>query len=460
LGQRTVACLYVGEFHVGRAVAWLNVFPVGCSYGQDVPQVLLYHVLAPLRVLAGDGIPVSAAVGAGTFGQSCIQHLGKRGEKVYLGHQGPGVVALFHTLGPRYDEGHSGSAFEGTVLVAAQGTGRFVVAKACHRFIGISVVHNGAVVAGQDYDGVLVYFQVLEGFHYLAHGPVELNYGIATVSHVCLAPEARMREARNVYVVGAKVHEEGFAVVLPDETHGMRGDAVGYVLVFPQSLAASLHETYARDAVYDGLVMTVVGTRFQVVEHFGIAFAGGFASKVLAVTYLYGSRGVVVGDETVFYEHAGHAVAGGCHYVVIVKTDVLKSVWQGSIPVLSGGLVAQSEMPFAYGCRSVACLAEHVGHGVLLRSDNHPGIALCYHCVGPSPRIMPGKQGIARRGACSGRSMGVEETYAVLCQAVHIGSLDVLGAIAAKVAVSQVVGNYENYIGARVVAGRLFPGNG
>ena len=237
-------------------------------------------------------------------------------------------------------EGYACASLEGAVFAAAQTASGRVLAHEFLCLVLIAVVQHRTVVAGQYDDCVFQQSLLLQGAYYLAHAPVELYYGIAAQSHLAGAAESLMWESGHVHVVGGKVHEEGFLVVLFYEVHGMRGDAVRYVLVFPQGLASALHVTYAPDAVHDGIVVSV--RTLQIVEQFWIVLASRLALEVLVVVHIYRSRGVVVCHSAVLYEHARHTVGSGSHDVRVVKPYVGQGRGEGLVPVLFARLCSQS----------------------------------------------------------------------------------------------------------------------
>ena len=63
-------------------------------------------------------------------------------------------------------------------------------------------------------------------------------------------------------------------------------------------------------------------TGFKVIEQLGMGFARGFALKIVLITHLDGRRGVVVGHTSVLDKHARNTVAGSCHNVTVIKTEV------------------------------------------------------------------------------------------------------------------------------------------
>ena len=141
----------------------------------------------------------------------------------------------------------------------------------------IAVLKNGAVVTGDDEQGVFSKAQPLQFVHDSPHGPVKFRNGIATQTHSTATAEPFVREARDVDIVRRQIHEERLVLVLLDEIQGMDGDGISDVLVFPQRLASAFHIANASDSVHDGLVMPDARGRLQVVEQFGMVFGKRFS---------------------------------------------------------------------------------------------------------------------------------------------------------------------------------------
>ena len=146
-------------------------------------------------------------------------------------------------------ERHACSALVGTVLAATQATCRRVVANKFLGLVYITVVKHRAVVTGKYDKGVVKQSLLFESAYNLAYAPIELHDGIAAQSHLALSAETWMRKSRNMDIICGKVHEERCIAVLLDEFNRMGSYAVGNVLVLPKRLAATLHVTYASDAV-------------------------------------------------------------------------------------------------------------------------------------------------------------------------------------------------------------------
>ena len=222
-------------------------------------------------------------------------------------------------------------------------------------------------------------------------------------------------------------------------------NAVGNALVAPQGAAAALHVANARYVVDDAHVVAVAGPQFG--EQFGIVAPRGLALEVVLVTYADGGRGVVVCHTAVFDVHAGHAVGGGRHDVVVVKAEVAWCEVDGAVPILCGCAAAQAQVPFAYGGGGVACAVHEVGHGGLARFYNHAGIARCHIGAGAAERVFASEQRVARRGGRGGAGVHVSHAHPVGGQTVDGGGAHPCGAIAGQVAIAKVVGHEYNDIG-------------
>ncbi len=360
-------------------------------------------------------------------------------------HQYVRFLSARYALRPSDDRRHHRATLEGAVLVAAVRTCGAVTVEQFLGLVIIAVVKHRAVVAGEYHKSVVGYSELVKSAHDLAHRPVKLRYGVAPDTHRVLASEALVGETGHMHVVGAEIHEERFAGIAANEVYGVRCDRVGYVLVLPQRLAAARHVAYAAYAVDYGHVVAV--RRPHVVEQLRIVLAGRLAGNVPAVIHAYRMLRIVVGDLAVFDEYAWHTVGRGCHDIVVVKSYVGQTRGKGSVPVLFSRLVTESEMPFAYGGGAVAGVAKHVGHRVHLRAYYHSGIARGYICPRTTPGIFTRQKRIPRGGACGGYGMGVGELDALVGKSVDVGGADIFRSVAFEVAVTEVVGQNDDYIG-------------
>ena len=266
-----------------------------------------------------------------------------------------------------------------------------------------------------------------------------------------------MRPTRHVHVVGAEIHEEGpVCAVLRllcggDPAQGVIGDGVGNVLVFPERFASALHEADARNAVDDAHVVAVGGAQ---PEQLGIRFAGGFTGEIAAVAHLDGGRGIVVAHASVFDEHTGHAVGGGGHDAAVVEPKIGGGEVDLSVPVLLCGAAAEPEVPLADGGGGVAGGFEKIGQGELFGADDHGGVAGGHIGTGAAEGVFAREESVAGGGGGGGAGMGIGEAHAVGGEAVDVGGVHPLGAVAREVAVADVVGHDDQHVGALLGGGQ------
>ena len=386
------------------------------------------------------------AVGCGPVGHFCPHECGQRGRHVDERTECVRCGGLLDAPRPVGNEGHGTARFEGTVLAAAEGPARPVVAGQLDGPVVISVVEHGAVVGSEEDERVVGQAHALQSLADLLHCPVELQDGLAAQSHRALAAEPLVRLARHVHVVGAQIHEERGAPVGLDEAHGMCHDAVGNVFVAPEGMSAAFHVSDARNAVHDAHVVAVA--RALLGEQLGVEPSGGLAGEVGLVAHLDGGRSIVVGHVSLLHIDARHAVGRGRLYVVVVKSDVVRREVELPVPVLLGGAAAQSEVPFADGGGGIARLVHEVGHGGLLRADDHARIACCHIGATASEGIFPRQDAVARGGGGGGAGMHVGKPHAVGGQRIDGRRVHALCPVAREVAVAQVVGHEQNDVGA------------
>ena len=84
----------------------------------------------------------------------------------------------------------------------------------------------------------------------------------------------------------------------------------------------------------------------------------------------------------------------------------------------------------------------------LFGGDYHSCVACRYISPPLASRIFARQQRVTRGYACGGYRVGVGESQSICGKRVHVGRGDILCSVARKVAVSQVVGIYEHYVGA------------
>ena len=215
---------------------------------------------------------------------------------------------------------------------------------------------------------------------------------------------------------------------------------------FHSAFASSRHVAYAAYAVDYGHVVAV--RRPHVVEQLRIILAVRLARDVAAVVHAYRMLRIVVGDLAVFDEYAWHAVGRGCHDIVVVKSYVGQTRGKGSVPVLFSCLVTESEMPLSYGGGAAAVLRNmsaivYISGRIIIPAlpgaTSVPGRRQAYSLTVRSEY----REG----GACGGYGMGVGELDALVGKSVDVGGADIFRSVAFEVAVTEVVGQNDDYIG-------------
>ena len=149
-----------------------------------------------------------------------------------------------------------------------------------------------------------------------------------------------------------------------DKPHGTCRDRVSYVFVAPDGRPASLHITYAPDAIDDRVVMTVA--RLLFVSQSGIRTIVRLAVEGVSIAHLDRMLRVGICYHSVFDEDARHPVGRGRHDIRIVETKVGRRAVERCIPVLTPGLAPQPEMPLADDGSHIACRTHHVGQRICL----------------------------------------------------------------------------------------------
>ncbi len=432
--------------HHRGAAARLDVFPLLGAQGECAVGCHLYGVGAGGGGGSDIGGKVVAAVGGSRGGQRGVEQRGERGDEVDVRNEGVGRAFALQTAGPTHDERHGAAGLESAVFSTAPMATGTVGAYALFCFVSVAIVEHGAVVAGDDEEGVVAEAEAMQGFGDFAYGPVELQNGIAAKAHAAATAETLMRIARHVDVVGAEVEEERLGGVALDELNGVVCDGVGYVLVLPKGFAAALHVADAPNAVDHGLVVPMAGT--QLAEQFGVGECRWLALEGAVVAHGNGRRRVVVGHAAVLNVDTRHAVGRGSHDVMVVEAQVGEVFIQLSVPVLSAGGAAYAEVPLADGRRGVAVVFEEVGHGELLGFDDEPGIAGGHVGAGAAERILAREESVARWRAGRGTSMGIGEAESAACYAVGVRCFNLCGAVAREIAVAEVVCHKQNNVGA------------
>ena len=421
-----------------RALAGADVFPIARAQGEHAGTGDVRRA-AGRRVTEQCGENVLTVARLGKF------RTGERGEggmEIELRHERVGAAG-FHAARPAHEEGHAGARLEVAVFTAAPQTGGLVRAELRHRVVLVAVVNHWAVVAAEDDHRFLREFEAVERGEQFAHAPVHLHDGVAARAHAGLAHEARMRHARHMDVLRAEVEEEGFVLVCLDEADGFADENVRHVLVLPVRRRAALHVADAADAVDEGHVVAVAGVHL---EQLGVRLAGGQAGERFLVTHFNRVLRVEASDTAVANVNTGHAVAGGGHDEAEVETGFVRAGFDCAVPVRPA-LRPEAEVPLAHRASRVARAAQRERQRASLGFDDQARIAGQHAGAAFAPRVFPSEHGVARWRAGGGSAVAVGEAQPFAREPVHVGRLHGLRAIAAGVAVTEIINIDEQDVG-------------
>ena len=152
-------------------------------------------------------------------------------------------------------------------------------------------------------------------------------------------------------------------------------------------------------------------------------------------------------DAVVFHEYARHAIARGGNKKRQIESELVRSRLQLAVEIRLG--CAEPEMPFAHQPGVVARLLEHRCHGGHAGRNEQRRVARRNARPRLPPRIFPREERKSRRGANRRWSVRVSEAYPFARDAVEVRRLHALRAIATQIAIADVVGQDENYVGLR-----------
>lgn len=365
--------------------------------------------------LSEEGGEEAEGVFGDVFGEVFVEDVGSGGEEVGKVDEICGGGAGGNFAGPFGDEGDAVAAFVGVAFAIAVGTvgdvahflgvgfGAFELGADVAGVVGevevdvvgaAEVLGGGAVVRGEDDEGVFAELVFFEGGEEAADVGVELLDVVAVKSGLAGATELGGGGDVGVWGAGSEVEEEGFfgGGFTLDEGDGFLGEG-GVDLIFDAGGGEASGEVFA----FDDLV----------------GFAGLAADEV-----------VVLDEGAVFV-----VVIGG-DAEVVGEADFEGAGDGGGVPVL-----AVAEVPFADGGGVVAVSLEEGGDGHALGVD---AVAVSFFVE--SPRGMSGEEAVAGRGAEGGGGVDVAELDALGGDAVDVGRADLGGAVAAEVAKAQVIG--------------------
>src|SRR5262249_33108777 len=110
-------------------------------------------------------------------------------------------------------------------------------------------IHDRPVVAGDDHQRVLRQLQTVERGEDFSGGPIKLNNDIPARPQTAFAGKTRMRNARDMNVVGGEIKEEGLLLVALNELNGMTRQYIGHIFVNPARRMSAAHIADPADAV-------------------------------------------------------------------------------------------------------------------------------------------------------------------------------------------------------------------
>ena len=151
-------------------------------------------------------------------------------------------------------------------------------------------------------------------------------------------------------------------------------------------------------------------------------------------------------DAVIFDIDAGDAVARGGDEKAIVKADFQRAGFDVAVPIEIAR--AEAEVPLADNARLVAGRFERAGECRRAWWNDERGVAGQDAGARLSPGILAGEQGEARGGAGGGTAVGVGEAEPFAGDAVEVRRFDRRRAVAAEIAVADVVGVDEDNVGA------------
>ena len=143
-------------------------FPRAFADGLEVFAVVVIEgfVVAALESFAIEYGDEADAIVCAILRERGVDEFGESGEEIHRVGVGFADAAFFNFSRPVEDEGDAVAAFEGDVFGASIGLGKFVA--------------GGAVVGGENDDGVVGNAVVFEGFHHFTDACVHLLHDVAT----------------------------------------------------------------------------------------------------------------------------------------------------------------------------------------------------------------------------------------------------------------------------------------
>ena len=244
----------------------------------------------------------------------------------------PMLFVNFDHAGPFDDKRNAGTSFQNAVFACAEGAGGGMGGVVPDGEIPVAVIQHGAVVAGEDHQGVFFQTGLLQSLCNAAHTVIQFHGHVTAHAVPALAHKAFFRAARHVDVMRGEHQEKrflGFGALL-NVFNGLIRNDIGVFLILPQGAFAALHESDASDSVDNGLVVSVAPHEFELVL---IVLAIGKPGEVVPVGYFNGVVRVQVADIAVFQNHTGNAVARSGEDKALVKSDFVRAGGDMFVPV-------------------------------------------------------------------------------------------------------------------------------
>ncbi|MDB6065803.1 MAG: hypothetical protein JWR26_2011 [Pedosphaera sp.] len=341
----------------------------------------------------GEGDAVEA------FGRGCLGEFSGGGEDVPEGGGDISGGAGFEAAeGPTDDEGDADATFVEFALGTAEGAGALEI-------FGVdAALFSGAVNAGEDDDGVVVHLHVFEFLHELAYVAIEAG------------------DHGGAVFLGLRPGFVGVGGVVGD-FHAVTG-AVGEVVVGAGNGVGQVKE--------EGAI---------VIEALGLGgveeVQGGFGEVVVGVFVAFAFE-VVFDLDVAFVAFAGAVEELGEVFIGLgffEETEPLVETFLGR----DAGGAGSAEAPDAECAGVIAGLFEEFGEGEVVGFERDGAFATDAGVAG----VFAGQERGARGSGCGTASVEAGEAQAFRGECVDVGRPDLGLAVAAEVAVAEVIGEDE-----------------